>query len=452
MEKRSFRERLIKRLYLNRARKRKILVYSTFIATSSFFLLIIGIVGMFILFAVISPFLPNPNRLRQRNTELSTRITDKNGKTLFEVYGEKNRTLAKFSEVSPNLINATLATEDSTFYEHKGFYLVGIVRAVFNRLRGQGLQGGSTITQQVVKNTLLSQERTLWRKVKEFILSLEIENKYTKEEILQLYLNESPYGGQNYGVYTASASYFSKKPSELTLAEAAYLAGLPQRPTYYSPYSSDPKAGVNRQRTVLKLMREKGWVGSDRKRYTITEEEYNKALAEELTFSSITRSIHAPHFVFYVRSLLAEKYGQDFVETGGLQVTTSLDLELQETAERIVAEELEKAKGLRVGNGSLVAIDPKTGYILAMVGSKDFFSDPEPEGCNPGTTGEGSCVFEPSVNTALSERQPGSSIKPITYAALLSKGYTVAFPFLDVPTTFPLGEGYPDYKPVNYDG
>src|SRR3989344_3636354 len=182
--RKSFRSRLVKRLYGNTHKRKRLLLLATYISTTSFTVLIGGLIAIFVLFAVLSPFLPDPNKLAQRNTELSTKILDRNGKVLFELYGDENRTLVKYDEVSHHLVNATLATEDRTFFEHSGFAFFGIVRAVFNRLRGQGLQGGSTITQQVVKNTLLSSERTLPRKIKEFILSLEIENKYTKEEIL----------------------------------------------------------------------------------------------------------------------------------------------------------------------------------------------------------------------------------------------------------------------------
>ncbi|MEK7595444.1 MAG: transglycosylase domain-containing protein [Patescibacteria group bacterium] len=438
--------------YKRKSARRKFLILATYFSTFVLGFLILAIVASFFALAAISPFLPDPNRLTERNAELSTRITDKNGKVLYEVYGEKNRTLAKFNEISPYLIDATLTAEDATFYEHSGFYVMGVLRALVNRARGQGLQGGSTITQQVVKNTLLSQERTFSRKVKEFILSLQIENKFSKEQILQLYLNESPYGGQNYGVFSASTAYFGKKPLELSLAEASYLAGLPQSPTYYSPYSVNPEAGINRQKKVLDLMRQKGFVDSNGKRHTITEEEYKQALTEELKFRKFASQILAPHFVFYVRQQLVDQYGEGVVESGGLQVVTSLDYTLQELAEKMVKEEVEKSKYLGVGNASLVVLDPKSRQIWAMIGSKDFFADPAPQGCTPGTTGPGSCVFEPNVNTALSLRQPGSSIKPITYAALLSKGYTVASPFLDVPTEFDNGDGREPYKPVNYDG
>lgn len=432
--------------------RRKLLVVATYLATTTLTLLVVGIIASIFVFAAISPFLPDPNKLTDRVKDLSTRITDRNGKVLYEVFAEKNRTLVKYEDLDVDLLNATLATEDATFYQHNGFYLAGILRAVVNRVRGQGLQGGSTITQQVVKNTLLSQERTLSRKIKEFVLSLQIENRYSKEEILQLYLNESPYGGQNYGVFSATDSYFGKNPKDLTLGEAAYLAGLPQSPTYYSPFSSDPEAGLNRRKTVLKLMRERGWVGKDGQRHFISEEEYQKAVEEQMVFKKADHNIQAPHFVFYVRDMIAKKYGQDVIEGNGLQVITTLDLDKQQTAEKIVKEEVEKSKSLGVGNAALVAMDPKTGQVLAMVGSKDYFGDPAPEGCNPGTTGENSCVFEPSPNVAIAERQPGSSIKPITYAAMLMKGYTASYTFIDVPTEFSNGEGRAPYKPVNYDG
>lgn len=438
--------------YRAKTRRRKFLIMASYLATTSLTLLVVGLVGTFIMFAALAPFLPDPNKLKDRNTELSTRIMDRNGKVLFELHGDKNRTLVKVSEINPNLINATLATEDATFYEHSGFYVIGVVRGVVNKFRGQGLQGGSTITQQVVKNTLLSQERTLSRKIKEFILALEIENKYSKEDILQLYLNESPYGGQNYGVYTASNSYFGKNPSDLSLAESAYLAGLPQSPTYYSPFSVDPEAGIRRQKTVLNLMKEKGWVGSDKQRHYLSDEEYQKAIEETLVFNTDSKGILAPHFVFYVRSILADKFGEEKIENGGLQVTTTLDYDTQEKAQTIVKEEVDKAKYLSVGNAGLVAMDPKTGQILAMVGSKDYFGKLEPEGCTSGITGDGSCTFEPQLNTTIANRQPGSSIKPITYAALLMKGYTVAFPFVDVPTKFPGATEDKPYEPVNYDG
>ncbi|PIS22716.1 hypothetical protein COT50_00465 [candidate division WWE3 bacterium CG08_land_8_20_14_0_20_41_10] len=430
----------------------KKLVILTYLASA----LLIGVVAFFVItmvvFAVFSYQLPSPDKLLNRSTELSTKILDRNGKSIYEVYGEKNRELVQLKDISQNLQHATLATEDADFYTHSGFSPRGMLRAVKNTFFGGDLQGGSTLTQQVVKNTLLSQERTVTRKIKEMILALQLESKYSKDEILQMYLNETPYGGQNYGVLTSSKAYFNKEPKDLTLAESAYLAGLPQSPSVYSYYSSDPSKGLVRKDYVLYLMNVRGWMGIDGKRYFITKEEYEGAKKEELKFERAHASFLAPHFVFYVKELLAQKYGEDRVEGGGLIVTTTLDLAVQEMAEKIVKEEVAKAKGLNVGNGSMVVIDPKTGQILAMVGSKDYFADPEPAGCVSGATGPGSCVFDPNLNVLLALRQPGSSIKPITYATMLTKGYTASFPFMDVPTTFENMAGQKVYKPENYDG
>ncbi len=428
------------------------LVMLTYLATVVLVGMLVGTFLVIILLAVISRELPSPNRLLERSYELSTKIFDRNNKPIFEVYGEKNRTLVELTEISNHLQNATLATEDSNFYQHKGFSLWGMLRAVRNTATGKGLQGGSTLTQQAIKNALLSQERTMTRKIKELVLSLQLENRYSKDEILQIYLNETPYGGQNYGVYTAAKAYFNKHPKDLTLAESAYLAGLPQRPSYYSQFGTNPEAGLERKSTVLQLMHERGWLGSDGNKYFISDAEYEQALAEELTFQSSSIPFQAPHFVFYVKQALIEKFGEDYVEQGGLQVTTSLDLDLQEKAQQIVYEEIDKATGLNVYNGAAVVLDPRNGQVLAMVGSKGYFLESEPEGCISGITGENSCLFEPQVNVALSNRQPGSAIKPITYATLLNQGYTAAFPFLDVPTKFPGSAVEKPYEPENYDG
>ena len=419
------------------------------------FILISMVIGSFVIivfFAAVSRSLPNPNQLLERSYELSTKIFDRKGKPIFEVYGEKNRTLVILEEISPHVPHATLAVEDADFYSHRGFSLRGMLRAVRNTVTGKGLQGGSTITQQVIKNTLLSHERTVDRKIKELILSLQLENRYGKKQILQMYLNESPYGGQNYGVYTAAKAYFNKHPSELNLAESAYLAGLPQRPSYYSQYGTNPEAGIARKNAVLQLMLEKGWQGGDGNRYYISKEQYEEALNSELNFQASSIPFKAPHFVFYVKQELIKLFGEEFVEQGGLRVKTTLDLELQEKAQEIVFEEVEDAKNLNVFNGGLVAIEPKTGHVLAMIGSKGYFLESEPEDCVSGITGEGSCLFEPELNVTLAERQPGSSIKPLTYASMLKEGYTPAYMLLDVPTKFPGEAPEKPYVPENYDG
>lgn len=430
---------------------RRGLVFLTYIATFGLVGLLFTLFAGIVVVAYYSRELPNPNQLLQRSEELSTKILDRNGKLIWEVYTNKNRDLITYDKVSPYLVEATLSTEDAEFYTHQGFSLRGMVRAMRNTFTGEGLQGGSTLTQQVVKNALLTQDRNLSRKIKEFILSLQLENKYTKNEIIQMYLNETPYGGQNYGIITAARAYFNKEPSQLSLAEAAYLAGLPQRPSYYSHFGSNPEAGLERKNYVLYLMNNVGWMGEDGKRYYISDEEYTNAKNEDLKFEAPIVPFKAPHFVFYVRQLLADKFGEEMIDHG-LQVTTSLDLDLQTKAEEIVADEVEKAARLNVGNGGLVALDPKTGQVLAMVGSKGYFLKSEPEGCISGITGENSCTFEPNLNVTMAKRQPGSSIKPITYAAMLSQGYTAAFPFVDVQTKFPGATPEKPYIPENYDG
>lgn len=447
----SMRRRKTRQFPASRELFLKVLLY---VATALLFGILGTVALAVVVFALFSIDLPNPDRLLERNSELSTRIMAKNGTPIFEVFGEKNRILIKIDEVSPNVLNATLAAEDSDFYQHTGYSFRGILRAVKNTFTGEGLQGGSTITQQVVKNALLSQERTVSRKIREVLLSLQLENKYSKREILQMYLNETPYGGQNYGILAAAKAYFGKDPSELSVTEAAFLAGLPQKPSYYSPYGSDPSKGLERKDYVLYLMNKRGWLNESGQRHYLNDEEYEDARTGELAFKSARASFQAPHFVFYVKQLLAERFGEEVVEQGGLQVITSLDIDLQKEAEKLVKEEVEASKWMNVYNGALVAVDPKTGHILAMVGSKDYFANPAPEGCTPGTTGDGSCKLDPNVNVTLAQRQPGSSIKPLTYATLLKQGYTAAYPLLDVPTKF-AGEGVEldkFYEPENYDG
>ncbi len=446
----SISSRLIpKKFITDKTKKLKI---ALFLAKMSLFGLVFAITLIFAVFAYFSYELPNPNELLERSFELSTKIFDRNGKILYEFYGDKNRTLVKFEDISPNLIHATLAAEDANFYSHQGFYLLGMLRAVKNIALGEGLQSGSTLTQQVVKNTLLSQEQTITRKAKELILSLQLENRYTKNEILQMYLNETPYGGQNYGVFTAARSYFNKSPKDLTIAEAAYIAGLPQSPSRYSYFGNTPEAGVSRKNYVLQLMHERGWQGEDGNKYFLSTEDYEAAKNEQLAFQDADVPLNAPHFVFYVKSVLADMFGEDYVDQAGLQVTTTLDLDLQNKAQQIVFDQVEKEKNYNVGNGALVALDSKTSQVLAMVGSKGFFLNSEPADCISGITGEDSCTFEPQVNVATSLRQPGSAIKPVTYATMLEKGYTSAFPFLDVPTKFPGAKVDEPYEPVNYDG
>ena len=432
-------------------RKKKLYTMSN-IASVLLVMMVVGLFSVIFIFAYFSRDLPNPNQLLERTFELSTRFYDRNDNLLYEVYGDKNRTLIKLNDVSSDVAHATLSVEDSEFYLHKGFSLKGIIRALRNTVFGEGLQGGSTLTQQAIKTTLLTQERTVVRKIKELILSLQLENRYTKDEILQMYLNESPYGGLNYGIYSASKAYFNKEPKELTLAESAYLAGLTQSPSYYSQFGANPEAGIERKNYVLYLMNERGWVQNDGKRYYLSDEEYESARNEVLNFDTAKIPLEAPHFTYYVKQYLIDILGQEAVEMGGLKVKTTLDLDTQKLAQKIVQEEIDDSENLNIYNGSMVVIDPRDGGILAMVGSKGYNLDPYPENCVSGSTGENSCKFDPYVNVALAKRQPGSTIKPITYATMLSQGYTVAYPFLDVPTKFEGSAPDKPYEPVNYDG
>lgn len=397
-------------------------------ATVGFVGMIAAILFIGLLFIWYAKDLPRPDKIIRREG-FSTKIYDRNEKLLYDVFVDQKRTPVELEQIPLTLRQATIAIEDKNFYEHSGFDPMGMVRAVYNIVIHRRLQGGSTLTQQLVKNVLLTQKRVLSRKIKEFILAVQIENRYSKDEILQMYLNEAPYGGTAWGVEAASEGYFGKSVKDLSLVESAVLAGLPQSPTRYSPFGENPDAYIGRTTVVLKRMREDGYI-------SVEEEETALAQLEEIDFSGQSIDLKAPHFVMYVKQKLEERYGQRMVEQGGLKVYTTLDLELQEKAQSIVAEEIEKVEYLNITNGASLVIDPQTGEILAMVGSKDYF-DPDYDG---------------KVNVTLSLRQPGSAIKPITYVTAFKKGYTASTLLMDTPTVFPIGGGQPDYEPVNYDG
>jgi len=392
----------------------------------------LGVIGFFLLSFVVFPLfafnLPSPDKIVRREG-FSTKILDRNGEVLYDIFANQRRTPVVLDDIPLYLRQASIAVEDKNFYEHQGFDPTGIFRAVFNIIVKRKLQGGSTLTQQLVKNVLLTPERTVFRKIKEFILAIQIERKYTKDEILQMYLNEAPYGGTAWGVEAAAEVYFGEKVKDLDLVESAVLAGLPQKPSSYSPYSSTPKAYIDRTEQVLRRMREDGY---------ITKEQEESAVGElpNVTFQARGASFKAPHFVQYVQKILEERYGERVVEQGGLKVTTTLDLKLQEKAEEIVKEEIEKVLSQRITNGSAVVVNPETGEILAMVGSRNF-NDPDYDGqFNVATQGL---------------RQPGSAIKPVTYVTAFKEGYTPSTLIMDVPTVFPGGDK-PEYKPENYDG
>jgi len=387
--------------------------------------------------------MPDLQSFDQRKVEQSTKIYDRTGEILlYDVHEDVRRTVIPFDDMAREIKNATVAIEDAQFYEHSGIRPRSIVRAVLANLLiklhlSDGYtQGGSTITQQVVKNSLLTQEKLISRKVKEWVLALRLEKELTKEQILEIYLNEAPYGGSIYGIEEASQAFFAKPASDLTLVESAYLAALPQAPTYYSPYGSHTDALEERKNLVLKRMLENDF---------ITEEEYESALNEKVAFKPREQTgIKAPHFVFYVLDQITEKYGERAIEEQGLRIITTLDYELQEKAEEIVKRyALENEKKFRAENAGLTAIDPKTGQILVMVGSRDYFDE----------------NIDGNFNITTGKRQPGSSFKPIVYATALDRGYTPETVVFDVPTQFSTAcqpteltsEG-DCYSPQNYDG
>jgi penicillin-binding protein 1C len=369
--------------------------------------------------------LPDPEKLIERKMEASTRILDRNNKLLYKIYKDKNRSPIKLSSLPLHTRLAILAAEDAEFYNHRGFSLRGIARATKKYLKEGKITGGSTITQQLVKNVLLSSEKTLLRKIKEIVLAIEVERYLSKDQILEMYINEVGYGGTAYGIQEAAKAYFGKDASDLSLAESALIAGLPKNPTKYSPFGINPELGLERQKEVLNLMVENGF---------INEEEEKKTLAEEMHFVANKTDIEAPHFVMYVRQILEEKFGKEYVEKGGLEVVTSLDMSLQEKMEKIVKDEVERIENYGVSNGAAIIVNPKTGEILAMVGSKDYF-----DRANDG-----------NVNVLTRLRQPGSSIKIINYAYALSHGFTPASIISDSPVKFEI-KGQAPYSPKNYD-
>lgn len=389
-----------------------------------FFLL--AIIGFIAAYFFVLKDIPSTATIGTGTYPQSTNIYDRNGKLLYAFFTSRNQTFVPISKIPENLMNATVAIEDRDFYKHGAIDIRGIMRAFISTVFKKRVQGGSTLTQQLVRASLLTPEQTISRKVKEIILSFLVEAVYPKPKILEMYLNQVSYGGTAWGAQAASYVYFDKPVDKLDLAESAYLAGLPQAPSVYSPFGSHPEFGKSRQIEVLSAMQDQKY---------ITKSQEKKAAAEELKFSKIQNKILAPHFVFYIKDLLVQKYGQRVVEQGGLNVKTSLDLDVQEYAQASVSGELDDLNNPTVSNGAAVVTDPATGEILAMVGSRNYF-DTEHDG---------------NVNVAISKRQPGSSIKPINYATGLTLGYPASTPFIDNKICFPQGNG-PAYCPANYDG
>jgi 1A family penicillin-binding protein len=408
------------------------------------FVLSLGIVVGSVLLIWVSSFtLPDFSTIATRQLESTTKIFDRSGKVLLFAFREKiRRTPVAPEDISPNITKATIAIEDDQFYQHSGVSLRGILRALYVNLTSEKVQGGSTITQQVVKNALLTQDRTIERKIKEVILSIKLEQTISKDQILLMYLNDNPYGGEIYGVEEASLYYFNKHAKDLNLTEAAYLAAIPKNPPLYSPYIGKMDKLEERKNLVLQRMLETG---------AISQKEYNEAKNTKVTFvPKEDNNSKALHFVFYIKDYLAQKYGQDF-DTQGLSVTTTLDYDIQkqiqEIAKKYIADYIKRnnSKALDISklNTSVVVLDTNTGQVLGMLGSRDY-SDPNIDG---------------KFNVATALRQPGSSIKPIVYGLSFEEGLDPETIVFDTPTEFntscPPADGNhrepPCYSPQNYD-
>jgi 1A family penicillin-binding protein len=391
---------------------------------AAFLLFAIGV------FAYYAKDLPSPTKLNDRQVVESTKIYDRTGEhLLYEIHGEEKRTSIPLDQMSDIVRAATISAEDQEFYQHHGVQFKAVARAaIYDVLGRNASQGGSTITQQLIKNTVLTNEKTFTRKVKEVILSVELEQKFSKDEILEMYLNEIPYGSNAYGIQAASQTFFGKDAKDLKLAESAFLASLPKAPTYYSPYGTHQDELKYRQEYILDQMKSLGYISADENK----EAKDFDVLAEIRPFQE---NISAPHFVMYVKEQLVNQYGEKQVEEGGMKVYTTLDWDKQQAAEAAVkngvAANVAKYKAT---NAALIAIDPKTGQILAMVGSRDYFDK----------------SIDGNVNVAIRDRQPGSSFKPYVYATAFKKGYTPDTVVFDTETNF--GTKEKPYTPLDYDG
>lgn len=393
-----------------------------------YFLLGILLISLLFLYFQINMMvasLPTPDYLTKRDIATTTKIYDRNGRFLYEIFADENRTPVKLNEVPERIIQATIAIEDKEFYLHKGYSPKGIVRSIIHNLNSDDLEGGSTITQQLVRSALLTSEKTWERKIKEIVLSIRAEQIYSKPQIMEMYLNQVPYGGTAWGIDAAAKTYFGKELRDLTLSEIALLAGLPSSPTLYSPFGQHPELAIKRQQQVLDNMQSMGF---------ITREEKEKALGEKLEFKKPYIPLNAPHFVMYVKDILEKYYGPRFVTREGLKIITTLDLNLQEEVQKILEVQMVNLTGLNVSNGAVLITNPTNGEMLSMIGSKDYF---DPRWGN--------------VNLTTALRQPGSSIKVVNYAAALENGFTAPTLLNDSPITFHYN-GFSSYSPVNYDG
>ncbi len=369
--------------------------------------------------------LPNPASLKNLQPKQTTYILDRNGEVLYKIFKDENRTLVNFSELPLHVKQAFLSAEDKDFYRHHGLNVISTLRAAYKTITGQRLEGGSTITQQLIKNTLLTPEKTLQRKLKELVLAIETEFFFDKDTIFSMYLNQVGFGGTAYGIQEASQQYFATDAAKLSISQAAFLAGITQAPSKYSPFSAHPEMAKPRQIFVLEQMKKNGF---------ISEEQLATFSQEKLDFNTPNIAIKAPHFVMFVRDLLVDQFGEELVNHGGLKITTTLDLKIQNLSQDIVSKEIKNLQKLNINNGAALVTNPQNGDILAMVGSKNFF-DLDHDG---------------QVNITTSLRQPGSAIKPLNYALALEKGYTPNSILDDKPIIFRTA-GQEPWIPKNYD-
>ena len=426
---------------LGKLRKTEITKLLKALAMLFLWLFVIGTIVLLSFFLYLQRTLPDPEAIATRKVGESTKIYDRTGQVLlYDIHGEEKRTVIPWEQIPDTIKKATLASEDSDFYNHRGIDFKGIARAFLKNITSFGVsQGGSTITQQLVKKALLGDERTITRKLKEAVLAIEIERRFTKDQIFWMYLNQIPYGSNAYGIESASRAFFGKSASGLTIAEAATISSVTKAPTYYSPFGNHVSELLARKNSVLARMKNLGY---------ISDAEYKTALAQKLEFKSSIESIQAPHFVIMVKEYLSAKYGEDLVESGGFKITTTLDSDLQAIAEETVSKyaKINKER-YKASNAALVALDPRNGDVLALVGSKDYFN----------------VADEGNFNVAIANRQPGSAFKPFAYATALQKGYTDYTVVFDLKTEFnpncdPGGletkdrYGIDCYHPQNYDG
>ncbi len=408
-----------------------------YIAATFVFLSIFTISVAFIYFA---RDLPRPENFVDRTINRPTQIYDRTGEyLLYTIHGEERRELINIDQIPDHLIHALLAAEDSRFYDHYGIDIEGIGRSILVNIRERDLAaGGSTISQQLIRSALLTHEKTFIRKIREVILTIELERKYSKDQILEFYFNQIPFGHNIYGIETASQSFFDKSVSELTVPESTTLVAMIRSPSALSPYGNNVDLLIGRRNYVMRRMNSLGF---------LSEEETKKYLKEETNFSKFRNYLRAPHFVLEIKRQLEETYGSEFLKKRGLKIYTTLDFELQRRAEGVVSLFASRnSERHNAHNLSSVVIDPNTGEILSMIGSADYFGEKYPEDCIPGK----SCLFDPYTNVSMRGRQPGSAFKPIVYAEAFKNGYDGDTTVIDERTNF--GTESNPYIPRNYDG